>query len=128
MNKIEIKNAKVYEDGHFTLKDVVIPTQGDSVSIDGTGKYLLPGFVDLHVHFRQPGFEQKETIKTGSLAAAAGGYTTVCTMPNLKPVPSPFKISGNLKFHNEFILSELDLMYVRFVGLFTFTDHPFMVR
>jgi len=87
MNKIEIKNAKVYEDGHFTLKDVVIPTQGDSVSIDGTGKYLLPGFVDLHVHFRQPGFEQKETIKTGSLAAAAGGYTTVCTMPNLKPVP-----------------------------------------
>ncbi len=94
MNKIEIKNAKVYEDGHFTLKDVAVPTQGESVTIDGTGKYLLPGFVDLHVHFRQPGFEQKETIATGSLAAAAGGFTTVCTMPNLKPVPDSVENLG----------------------------------
>ncbi len=87
MNKIEIRNANVYEQGHFTVKDMEIPTSGESVTIDGTGCYLLPGFVDLHVHFRQPGFEQKETIATGSAAAAAGGYTTVCTMPNLKPVP-----------------------------------------
>ena len=48
---------------------------------------MLPGLVDVHVHFREPGFEYKETIKTGSMAAAAGGFTTVCTMPNLKPVP-----------------------------------------
>ena len=47
----------------------------------------LPGFCDVHVHFREPGFSYKETIATGSLAAAAGGYTAVCTMPNLKPVP-----------------------------------------
>jgi len=47
----------------------------------------LPAFADLHVHFREPGFTDKETIRTGSLAAAAGGYTTVCTMPNLDPVP-----------------------------------------
>ncbi len=48
---------------------------------------IFPGFCDVHVHFREPGFSYKETIKTGSLAAASGGYTAVCTMPNLKPVP-----------------------------------------
>ena len=48
---------------------------------------ILPGFCDVHVHFREPGFSYKETIKTGSLAATRGGYTAVCTMPNLKPVP-----------------------------------------
>ena len=48
---------------------------------------VLPGFCDVHVHFREPGFSYKETIKTGSLAAANGGYTDVCTMPNLNPVP-----------------------------------------
>ena len=54
--------------------------------IEATGKYVLPGFIDLHVHFREPGGEYKETIKTGSMAAARGGYTTVVTMPNTKPV------------------------------------------
>lgn len=55
--------------------------------VDCKGLYIVPGFVDVHVHFRQPGFEYKETIKTGTMAAAAGGYTSVCTMPNLKPAP-----------------------------------------
>ena len=49
--------------------------------------YLFPGFCDVHVHFREPGFSYKETIATGSRAAAAGGYTAVCAMPNLNPVP-----------------------------------------
>ena len=48
---------------------------------------IYPGFCDVHVHFREPGFSYKETIKSGSMAAAAGGYTAVCTMPNLSPVP-----------------------------------------
>lgn len=48
---------------------------------------IFPGFCDVHVHFREPGFSYKETVETGSLAAAAGGYTDVCTMPNLNPVP-----------------------------------------
>ncbi len=48
---------------------------------------ILPGFCDVHVHFREPGFSYKETVKTGSQAAARGGYTAVCTMPNLSPVP-----------------------------------------
>ena len=47
----------------------------------------FPGFCDVHVHFREPGFAYKETIATGSAAAARGGYTAVCTMPNLDPVP-----------------------------------------
>lgn len=52
-----------------------------------TGTIRLPSFCDVHVHFREPGFSYKETIRSGSLAAAAGGYTCVCTMPNLNPVP-----------------------------------------
>ena len=51
------------------------------------GYTVLPGFCDVHVHFREPGFSYKETIRSGSMAAAAGGYTDVCTMPNLDPVP-----------------------------------------
>ncbi|WP_282709774.1 dihydroorotase [Lancefieldella sp. Marseille-Q7238] len=54
--------------------------------IDATGKYLVPGLVDMHVHFRDPGFEYKETIETGSRAAVHGGFTDVATMPNTNPV------------------------------------------
>lgn len=53
--------------------------------IDATGKHIFPGFIDLHVHFREPGQTYKEDTKTGSMAAARGGYTTVVTMPNTKP-------------------------------------------
>ena len=53
----------------------------------GGPSFFIPSLVDLHVHFREPGFEQKETIKTGSNAAIAGGYGLVCTMPNLNPAP-----------------------------------------
>ncbi len=54
---------------------------------DADEVFVFPGFCDVHVHFREPGFSYKETIKTGSMAAAHGGYTAVCTMPNLNPVP-----------------------------------------
>ena len=58
------------------------------LSVFNSSKYhIFPGFCDVHVHFREPGFSYKETISTGSLAAARGGYTAVCTMPNLNPVP-----------------------------------------
>lgn len=60
----------------------------------------LPGLVDMHVHFREPGFSYKETIRTGSMAAAAGGFTTVCTMPNLDPVPDS---AANLRCQTEII-------------------------
>ncbi|MDF2542108.1 MAG: dihydroorotase, multifunctional complex type [Herbinix sp.] len=53
--------------------------------IDANGMYVMPGFIDLHVHLREPGFEHKESIRTGALAAAAGGFTSICPMPNTKP-------------------------------------------
>ena len=61
------------------------PQDGDQVR-DLSGKYLVPGLVDLHVHFRDPGYEHKEDIETGSRAAAHGGFTAVCTMANTMPV------------------------------------------
>ncbi|HHY78326.1 MAG TPA: dihydroorotase [Clostridiales bacterium] len=54
--------------------------------IDAQGKVIVPGFVDLHCHLREPGFEYKETVESGTEAAAKGGYTTICCMPNTKPV------------------------------------------
>ena len=62
-------------------------TAVDFAQFDRGDVIVLPGFCDVHVHFREPGFSYKETVATGSLSAAAGGYTAVCTMPNLNPVP-----------------------------------------
>src|SRR5213592_4753282 len=53
--------------------------------IDARGKYVTPGLIDLHVHFREPGDEEEETVASGAAAAVAGGFTTVCCMPNTKP-------------------------------------------
>ena len=61
---------------------------------DSSGYVIFPGFCDVHVHFREPGFSYKETIATGSRAAARGGYTAVCTMPNLNPVPDSVENLG----------------------------------
>ena len=72
------------EDGIIVSVDTKEAT-ADEV-IDATGCYVMPGLVDLHVHFREPGFEYKETIKTGAMAAARGGVTSVFTMPNTNPV------------------------------------------
>ncbi len=71
------------------LSPDVLPVFEDQLSflIDSDKYTVFPGFCDVHVHFREPGFSYKETIFSGSRAAAHGGYTTVCTMPNLAPVP-----------------------------------------
>jgi len=58
---------------------------GDRETIDCTGKWIIPGLVDLHVHLREPGFEWKETIESGAKCAVAGGYTSLCSMPNTNP-------------------------------------------
>ena len=96
--KYLLTNAKVYTDGGFSETDVlvdrgVVVALGENLQCDEavilnfSGCVIFPGFVDVHVHFREPGFSYKETMETGSKAAARGGYTAVCTMPNLKPVP-----------------------------------------
>ena len=71
---ILIRDGKIVEVGHDL-------TMEKGVERDLTGKIVTPGLVDMHVHFRDPGFEQKEDIASGSRAAAHGGFTAVCTMP-----------------------------------------------
>lgn len=73
------------EDGRVAAVGQNLEASGGE-SIDATGVVVTPGFIDIHVHFREPGFEHAETIETGSRAAAAGGFTTVCCMPNTAPV------------------------------------------
>ena len=98
--KTLIKNGKIIADGdhcipaEIWIEDGIIQAIGTTFSetgfdqvIDAKQQLITPGLVDVHVHFREPGFEYKETIKTGSMAAARGGFTTVCAMPNLNPVP-----------------------------------------
>ena len=70
------------EDGIVVFRDIE-----NAEIIDFGNCYIFPGFADVHVHLREPGFSYKETIKTGTLASAHGGYTAVCSMPNLNPVP-----------------------------------------
>ncbi len=92
--KLTIKGKTLYKDGYLSslplfINDGVIVSRNDLSSdiIDFSDKYIIPGFVDVHVHLREPGFSYKETIKSGTLASAHGGYTAVCSMPNLNPVP-----------------------------------------
>lgn len=105
--KTLLKNAKVFDNkgkGQFIKKDLLVAS--DKVIVDFNkeqssclydrvfdfkNKYIIPGFVDVHVHLREPGFFYKESIRTGTLAGAHGGYTTICSMPNLNPPPSNLK-------------------------------------
>ena len=80
-----IKDGKVAGIGSLSSNTDTKEFEQDAVIIDATGKYVMPGFLDLHVHLREPGFEYKETIKTGTQAMAKGGFTSVCPMPNTKP-------------------------------------------
>lgn len=89
-------HTRIYRNGRFEEGTLVVeagriveaatPSEGDCV-VDLGGRVLVPGLIDVHVHLREPGFGYKETIATGTAAAAHGGYTTVCAMPNLNPAP-----------------------------------------
>ena len=96
---IHIAGGHVIDPGRFNgVADVLIDegrvvavgphlkVPAGATKIDATGRLVLPGFVDLHVHFREPGFEYKESIQSGAAAAVAGGFTSVCCMPNTNPV------------------------------------------
>lgn len=96
--KTIVKNGRVFDGEALTRQDILIEDgliQAVGLGLDETGCQIIdaqgqivsPGFVDLHVHLRDPGFAHKETVETGSMAAAAGGFTTICAMPNLNPVP-----------------------------------------
>ena len=98
-NRVILKSGRIVRGGTSEMADVVV-CDGKIVQIapevavaecdevvDCAGKVVMSGLVDLHVHLREPGFEAKETIATGTAAAAHGGFTTVCSMPNLNPAP-----------------------------------------
>ncbi len=84
INKEFVKTDIAVRDG--TIEKIGSAMPGYKV-IDCEGMYIFPGFIDVHTHTREPGFEYKETMKTGTMSAAHGGYTDICSMPNLKPVP-----------------------------------------
>lgn len=108
--RLLLKNAVVFIGGKFKRSDVLIENSkihslGISIPEDGVDRvfnfndkyFLFPGFVDVHVHLREPGFSYKETIKSGTSAAARAGYTAVCPMPNLNPPPdSPENLQKEL--------------------------------
>lgn len=97
---ILLSGGQVFMKDRFRFSDIVL-SEGrifisssefhkkhpDTRIVDVSGKYIFPGFTDVHVHLREPGFSYKETIATGAAAAAAGGYTTVAAMPNVSPPP-----------------------------------------
>ena len=107
--KILIKNGYVIDPAtdkeeicDLLIKDNYIAQVGQNIThdadqiIDATDCYVMPGFIDLHVHLREPGFEYKETIETGALAAAHGGFTSICPMPNTNPVIDSAKMVAYL--------------------------------
>ncbi len=99
MMKLLLQNGKVInDDNKFVKCDILIDsgrivkiaeavTEDGAKSIDVKGQLITPGLIDLHVHLREPGGEHKETIETGTKAAAKGGFTTIAAMPNTRPVP-----------------------------------------
>ena len=99
VDTILLKGGEIVAGAHREAGDILVregriesvrpglPVPEGAEVIDLAGKTVVPAFVDIHVHFREPGFTAKETIRTGSMAAARGGYTAVCAMPNLDPVP-----------------------------------------
>ena len=97
---ILLKNGTIidYKNSIFEQYDILIENETIKIIaknieesaeqvIDCTGLYIMPGMIDIHCHLREPGFEYKETIETGSKSAVAGGFTTICPMPNTKPTP-----------------------------------------
>ena len=89
---IDYKN-NIFEQFDIFIENNIIQTMAKNIVknadtiLDCTGLYMMPGMIDMHCHLREPGFEYKETIKTGSKSAVAGGFTTICPMPNTKPTP-----------------------------------------
>jgi len=109
-----LKGGQVYENGHLVPMDIevtdgIVTGRGQAISsnadkvFDCRGLAVFPGFADVHVHLREPGFSYKETIETGTKACARGGYTVVGAMPNLNPAPD---CDANLRIQEEMIAQQ----------------------
>jgi len=121
-----IKNGNVvFRDGvkkqDILLKDKKIAAIADEINeadeevINAEGKYVFPGLIDMHVHLREPGFEYKEDIESGSRAAVKGGFTQVCCMPNTNPVADNKVVIGYIRRRGE----EVGLCKIRPIGAIT---------
>lgn len=132
--RILLDNARIWADGQFLDGAILIAGNRidavgknihldqlppampgeETIAINAEGKYIVPGLVDMHVHFREPGYSYKETIFDGSRAAFAGGFTTVCTMPNLNPAPDSIE---NLKQQLEIIARDAKIQVIPYATI-----------
>lgn len=112
-NSVERKDILV-RDGKIIKIAENIPSNGDK-ELDATGKHIFPGLIDMHVHLREPGFERKEDIESGSKAAVKGGFTQVCCMPNTNPVADNKVVVSYIKMRAK----EVNLCKVNPVGAIT---------
>ena len=112
-NSVEKKDILI-QDGKIVKIDSNIPADG-SAEIDASGKHVFPGLIDMHVHLREPGFEKKEDIESGSKAAVKGGFTQVCCMPNTNPVTDNKVVVTYIKARAK----EVDLCKIHPVGAIT---------
>ena len=105
-NNINEQYDLLINDDLIDLIDKNIDESRADKVIDAKGCFVMPGFIDLHVHLREPGFLYKETVATGTKAASAGGFTDIMSMPNLKPVPD---CPANLQIQLDAITREQSL-------------------
>ena len=101
--KVIFKGGSFFDNGKFKTAEfvsAVVPSFQKDLVLDISGCVVFPGFADVHVHLREPGFSYKETIASGTEAALRGGYTALCAMPNLSPVPDCLK---NLEVQRQLI-------------------------
>ena len=101
-------------DGRIVERAEHIEALTDDIIIDASGLMVAPAFVDVHVHLREPGYGYKERIATGTMAAARGGYSTVCSMPNLNPVPDSVE---NLKAQQDIIDSDAKIEVLPYAAI-----------
>lgn len=113
-NQLDTIADVLIEDGKIRSVGQNLPEDGAQI-IDVAGKLVTPGLIDMHVHFREPGQEAKEDFSSGSKAAAAGGYTTVATMPNTKPVVDTAALVRSLQKRAE----EAACIHVEIIGALT---------
>lgn len=108
-----IAGSIVIDKGRIIEVNPKVEPQVDEI-IDGNGHFVSAGFIDVHVHLREPGGEHKETIETGTHAAAKGGYTTICAMPNTRPVPDTVE---NLSHVNQLIKEKAKIRVLPYASI-----------
>ena len=111
---VEKKDIRVLGGKIEKIADKLSPEQGEEV-IDTTGLHVFPGLIDMHVHLREPGFEYKEDIESGSKAAVKGGFTQICCMPNTQPVADNKVVISYIRHRGE----EVGLCKIRPIGAIT---------